>query len=94
MVMEKTEDQEQEALFEYAALQKEIEWSGVQNWSAPLPVVRGSYPGLFIEMKSEKGVVQKNQKAWHDTLRAQGYKVEVCRGCGEAVRTIRDYFER
>jgi VRR-NUC domain len=118
MVMKKTEDQEQEALFEYAALQKEIEWSLL--FSIPnggfrskrtgarmkrtglkaglpdifLPVVRGSYPGLFIEMKSEKGVVQKNQKAWHDTLRAQGYKVEVCRGCGEAVRTIRDYFER
>ena len=56
-----------------------------------LPVGRGMYHGLFIEMKSEKGTVQKNQKAWHTTLRLQGYKVEVCRGCESAVEVIDEW---
>ena len=99
-VMKPTEEQEQEALFNYALWQKEPEWqllfaipnggyrklkTGIRMKKTGLkpgipdmmlPVVRGNYPGLFIEMKSEKGVVRPNQKAWHDTLRAQGYKVE------------------
>ena len=58
-----------------------------------LPVVRGMYHGLFIEMKSKRGTVQKNQKAWHDTLRAQGYRVEVCRSCDAAVQMIRAYLK-
>ena len=58
-----------------------------------LPVARGGFMGMFIEMKSEKGVVQKNQKAWHILLRAQGYKVDVCRGCSQAVRVIREYLK-
>ena len=115
--MKKNEEQEQEALFEYASLQKEPEWSLL--FSIPnggfrskrtgarmkrtglkagvldlfLLCARGIYHGLWIEMKSEKGIVQKNQKAWHDTLRAQGYQVSVCRGCESAVRIIREYFE-
>jgi len=56
-----------------------------------LPVGRGMYQGLFVEMKSERGTVQKNQKVWHDTLRAQGYAVEVCRGCESAVQVIKEY---
>lgn len=58
-----------------------------------LPVGRGKYHGLFIEMKSDKGRVQKNQKEWHDRLRAQGYMVEVCRGCDQAVKVIYEYLE-
>ena len=58
-----------------------------------MPVSRGCYNGLFIEMKSEKGIVRSNQAEWHILLRAQGYKVEVCRGCEHAVRTIRDYLK-
>jgi len=118
MALNKTEEQEQEALFQYASYQNEPEWSllfsipnggfrSKRTWArmkrtglkAGVPdifllVSRGNTPGMFIEMKSEKGVVRPNQKAWHDNLRTQGYKVEVCRGCDEAVRTIRDYFER
>jgi len=56
-----------------------------------LPVGRKGYLGLFIEMKSERGVVQKNQKEWHELLRAQGYEVEVCRGCDQAIQTIQNY---
>lgn len=56
-----------------------------------LPVARNGYHGLFIELKSMKGVVQKNQKEWHINLREQGYQVNVCRGCEEAVKTIKEY---
>ena len=58
-----------------------------------LPVARGKYHGLFIEMKSEKGTVRKNQKEWHDALRTQGYKVEVCRGCDQAIKEIQEYLK-
>lgn len=111
----KTEEQEQEALFQYAGLQKEPEWSllfAIPNGGfrskrtgarmkrtglkagipdLMLPVVRGQYPGLWIEMKSEKGRVQHNQAEWHDKLRGEGYRVEVCRGCDQAVSTIKEY---
>jgi len=58
-----------------------------------LPVMRGKYGGLFIEMKSEKGIVQANQKEWHIKLRAQGYKCEICRGFEQAVKTIEKYLD-
>ena len=58
-----------------------------------LPVGRGIYHGLFIEMKSVKGTVRKNQKEWHDALRTQGYKVEVCRGCDQAIKEIQEYLK-
>ena len=56
-----------------------------------LPVPRHPNTGMFVEMKSEKGTVRKNQKEWHDALRTQGYKVEVCRGCDPAVKVINEY---
>ena len=58
-----------------------------------LPVARRKYFGMFIEMKSEKGRVQENQKEWHAALKAQGYQVEVCRGCDQAVKAIIDYLK-
>jgi len=94
-VIKPTEEQEQEALFNYASWQKEPEWSllfsipngGYRKLKTAirmkrtgtkagipdifLPVGRRGYHGLFIEMKSEKGVVQKTQKEWHELLRAK-----------------------
>ena len=58
-----------------------------------LPVGRGSYHGLFIEMKSEKGVVQANQLDWHSKLKEQGYQVSICRGFEQAVDTIEKYLD-
>lgn len=113
----KTEEQEQAALFQFASYQREIEWSllfavpnggyrkirtgirlkatGVKSGIPDifLPVTRGNHHGLFIEMKSEKGTVRKNQKEWHEALRAQGYKVEICRGCDQAVKVIHEYLK-
>jgi hypothetical protein len=48
--------------------------------------------GLFIELKRRHGgVVSADQRAVHDLLRKQGYRVEVCRGSDEAIQTIIDY---
>lgn len=46
-----------------------------------LPVARGGWHGLYIEMKRRKGGrVSVDQQRMILALRAQGYKVEVCRG--------------
>lgn len=57
-----------------------------------LAVPRGSYHGLFIEMKKPKGgVVSAAQEAMCAELRRQGYAVEICHGWQEAVTTITSY---
>ena len=57
-----------------------------------LPVMRGGYGGLFIEMKRRKGGrVSVDQQRMILALRAQGYRVEVCRGWEEARDTICEY---
>jgi len=49
-------------------------------------------PGLRIELKRIRGGhVDPEQKGWHERLRKQGYKVEVCRGCDEAWTVICEY---
>lgn len=59
-----------------------------------LPVARGGYHGLFIELKRLKGGrVEKEQLEWHDKLRAQGYLVVVCRGWQAAAQEIAGYLE-
>lgn len=58
-----------------------------------LPVGRGMYHGLFIEMKSERGAVPNHQREWHVKLRDQGYKVDVCRGCDPAIAVITQYLQ-
>ena len=58
-----------------------------------LPCARGEWHGLYIEMKRRKGGrVSVEQKKMILALRAQGYKVEVCRGLEEAKTTICEYF--
>lgn len=57
-----------------------------------LPVARGGYHGLYIEMKRRKGGrVSIEQKKMLLALRAQGYRVEVCRGWEEARDVICEY---
>ncbi|MBR5342575.1 MAG: VRR-NUC domain-containing protein [Oscillospiraceae bacterium] len=57
-----------------------------------LPVPRGEYHGLFIELKRQAGGrVSAEQKEWIEKLRDQGYRVEVCRGWEAAAELLREY---
>lgn len=59
-----------------------------------LPVARGNYHGLYIEMKRVKGgAVSVEQKKWINGLRENGYRVEVCKGFESARDTIINYLE-
>lgn len=50
-----------------------------------LPVARGGFHGLYIELKRLKGgVLSINQKTWLGLLAKEGYKAVVCRGWEEA----------
>lgn len=58
-----------------------------------LPVSRGPYHGLFIEMKAERGRVGKAQEWWIRKLSEQQYLAAVCYGWREAVRLIEEYMK-
>ena len=58
-----------------------------------LPVSRGGFHGLFIEMKAGKNKPTEKQDVWITDLRQQGYKVVVCYGCEEAIGEIKRYLE-
>ena len=49
------------------------------------------FAGLFIEMKSEKGIVSSHQKEIHELLRKHHYKVEVAYDWEEAKQIIENY---
>lgn len=67
---------------------------GVPDVMLAVPGGDGDH-GLFIELKRTRGgTVSSEQRAWHDRLRRQGYRVEVCRGWIEAVAAIADYLDR
>lgn len=57
-----------------------------------LPVRRGKYSGLFIELKRIKGgSIQPEQKLWAKFLVSQGYQHHFCRGSDAAWQTIIHY---
>ena len=67
-----------------------------------LPVARKGFHALFIEMKREKhrptgkrkvtkGKLSDSQAWWVDTLRGEGYRVEVCYGFEEARAVLEEY---
>ena len=59
-----------------------------------LPVARGPWHGLFIELKRQKGgKVSDAQKNWISDLLNQGYLAEVAYGWKEAAALIEDYLD-
>ena len=59
-----------------------------------LPVPRGKFHGLYIEMKRQKGgTLSLDQKEWIARLKNQGYRVEVCKGFQEAANVLEDYLQ-
>lgn len=58
-----------------------------------LPVSRGGYHGLFIELKYGKNKPTEKQTEWLTNLNEQGYAVAVCYGCNEASEKILKYLK-
>lgn len=58
-----------------------------------LPVPRGGYGALYIEMKSENGVLSQDQKKFINSLRQAGNAVKVCRSWYDAMNVIVRYLE-
>lgn len=59
-----------------------------------LPVARGGYHGLYIELKRVKGGrVSPAQQGWIAALRDQGYCACVCKGWDDAAHIIKAYLE-
>lgn len=56
-----------------------------------LPVARGTFHGLWIEMKSQKGYLSEAQKQWLEQMENQSYAVSVCRTWIEAKEKIEKY---
>lgn len=56
-----------------------------------LPVPRGRYHGLYIEMKTETGRASGDQKWWGEQLSVEGYFWEVCHGWESAARVLEWY---
>lgn len=57
-----------------------------------LPVARGGFHGLFVELKrTVGGRVNPRQAAWHEMLREAGYQVVVARGAKEAIAEVERY---
>ena len=59
-----------------------------------VPLARGGYHGLFIEMKYGKNKTTKEQKEWLERLSAEGYACAVCYNAAEAIKTIENYNRR
>lgn len=75
-----------------AVLQRTGVKSGVPDLC--LPVARGGFHGLYIELKRLKGgVLSINQKTWLSLLAKEGYKAVMCKGWLEAQETILNYLE-
>ena len=72
-----------------ARLRAEGVRAGVPDYC--LPVARGGFHGLYIELKTATGYPSREQKAWISDLLAEGYRAEVCRGWSAAWDVIVEY---
>ena len=53
-----------------------------------LPVARGGFHGLYIEMKTPSGRASEAQRWWATRLTEQGYRAVVCHGYDAAVAEL------
>lgn len=77
---------------EAASLKKQGVKPGVPDLI--LPVARGEYFGLYIELKAGKNKPSEHQLEWIENLNQQGYFVKVCYGWIEASEVITNYLEQ
>lgn len=76
-------------VFRVMAMKREGVKSGVPDIC--LPVARGVYHGLFIEMKAGKGKASEAQAGWITELTKAGYMARVCTGFEAAKAVIEHY---
>jgi hypothetical protein len=57
-----------------------------------LPVPRGKYHGLYIEMKSAKGRIMPSQSRYLKAVSDFGYAAFVCYSADEAIEKIKSYY--
>ena len=58
-----------------------------------LPVRRGMYGALYIELKAKDGKVSKDQERWLNMLSTGGNVVCICYGGDSAIRVIEKYIK-
>lgn len=58
-----------------------------------LPVARGKYHGLYIELKAQGGRLTGEQAGWLSALNSQGYKAVLCVGYEAAADEIMRYLQ-
>ncbi len=58
-----------------------------------LPVAKGGYHGLFIEMKAGKNKPTMHQTKWLDHLSNQGYLTVVCYSWEDAAKVLTKYLD-
>ena len=60
-----------------------------------LPVPRGEFHGLYIELKRQRGgVASEKQTEWMESLMKHGYCVALCKGWEIAAQTITNYLQK
>lgn len=66
---------------------------GVLPGVADLFLIKSSngYPGLFLELKADKGRVSDHQSAFLERAAAEGYCTRVAFGLDEAIAAIKEY---
>lgn len=56
-----------------------------------LPIARGGYIGLFVEMKAKSGKPSPEQKKEIPRMQGEGYQVHVCHSANAAIKVIEAY---
>lgn len=51
------------------------------------------YHGLYIELKTDKGVVSETQKAFGEMVKSMGYRHEVIRSLEQFVEVVNEYLK-
>ena len=71
----------------------ELKQMGLQKGFPDLfiPVAKGGYHGLFIEMKYGRYRVTPEQKVWLSNLADNGYCCALCVGAENAIANIKNY---